>query len=268
MTTAERTDQGTRKIDATLISAMKSGSTYLQGIFLKHPEVYLSRAAHTDTTVIPDMKDYQGEKLVMVRRNMKPHADQAQIYRTANQNMKFIMLVRNPVDRAFSQFVHHVNKHTKMKKVINVHPAAVQRNIYDINKDIEVRRSAYENNEVGWVKKSLFYNCLSPYLDLFPGENFFVVPLKIFGSDPQHWFDRMCDFLGVSRLENISGLDKVVNAGRYKASVLNRMTRRKTPEFIKPTDETKQFLTGLFRDDARKLGDVIGMDVVSIWNLK
>lgn len=259
--------QNSRLIDATLISAMKSGSTYLANICSKHPDIFMGKVKFSDSSISLNMEKYRGEKLVIVRRNMKPIEQDAEVYYSHNRNMKFIMFLRNPVHRAFSQFAHHVRKHLKLKKIINVHPRAINKNTFDINKDVEYRKDEYIKKQIGWVKKSEFYACLSPYLKLFPRANFFIIPLELFNESPDHWIRKVFVFLDIPVIENIKGLNKIVNPGKYRANFLDKITKRNEPEFILPSDDTKKFLAGLFIDDVYKMSKLIGKDLLTIWKL-
>lgn len=259
--------QNSRRIDAVLISAMKSGSTYLANICSKHPDIFMSKIKFNDSTITINLEKYHGEKLVVVRRNMKPIEQDANVYYSHNKNMKFVMLIRNPVYRAFSQFAHHVRKHLKLKKTINVHSQAINKNTYDINEDIKCRKDEYVKKQVAWVKKSEFHSCLSPYLKLFPRDNFFITPLELFIENPEHWIRKVFIFLDVPIIENFKGLNKTINPGKYRANFLDKISKRNAPEFIPLTDDTKKFLAELFIDDAYKMGKLIGIDLLSIWKL-
>jgi hypothetical protein len=259
--------QNYRLIDATLISAMKSGSTYLSEICSQHPEIFMTKMNFGDQTIIIDLEKYKNEKLVMARRNMKPHELDAKIYYSHNPNMKFVMFIRNPILRAYSQFAHHVRKHLKLKKKINVHTEAIHKNIYNINKDALLRKDEYEKKEVGWIKKSEFYTCLSPYLKLFTRNNFFILPLELFSEDPENWLRKIFFFLGISDKENIKDLDKRINQGKYKANFFDRIIKPKTPEFVPLKDETKFFFAKLLMNDVYKTADLIDIDLVSLWKM-
>ena len=80
----------TRLVDVALISAMKSGSTYLSEICSEHPEIFLSRMKFIDSTISLNLEKYKNEKLVAVRKNMRPVALDAELYYSHNSNMKFV----------------------------------------------------------------------------------------------------------------------------------------------------------------------------------
>lgn len=258
----------TRIVDAALISAMKSGSTYLADICSKHPDIFMIRKPKfNDGTITINLDNYDGEKLLVVRRNMKPIKQDAKVYHSHNENMKFVMLIRNPVQRAFSQFVHHIRKHLMYSKPINVHPQSINKNIYDINKDIKLRKDQYIKKEVSWINKSEFYFCLSPYLELFPRENFFIQPLELFSDNPEYWIKKVFAFLNVPIMNDMKNLKKKINTGKYKANLLDKIIKRNEPEFIPLTDYSKKFLFELFINDVNKMVDLTGIDLFSTWNL-
>jgi hypothetical protein len=120
---------------------------------------------------------------------------------------------------------------------------------------------------VAWIRKSEFHSCLAPYLNLFPRDSFFITPLETFRESPRDWVSKIFSFLGISDMKKISNLNKIVNQGKYKTSFIDRITSRNSPEFVQPTNETKQFLARLLADDVDEMGKLIGMDLFSTWEL-
>jgi len=253
------------RIDAALVSAMKSGSTYLAEICSRHPDIFMPKFRFQEGEINVDMKDFSGQKLLVARRNMKPIEEDARIYYSHNREMKFVMLIRNPVNRAFSQFAHHIRKHLKLRRPIDVHQRAIAKNIYDMNKDIAYRKESYMRKEVAWVRKSEFHSCLVPFLRLFPRDKFFITPLELFSKNPSSWSRELFAFLEVRNFKNITGLNRNVNTGKYGSSFFDRTIKRKVPEFTPLTEDSKRFLTELLIGDVKQMQDLSGIDLIKLW---
>lgn len=163
--------QNTR-IDVLLMSAMKSGSTYLARQFEKRSDVTFVPGQKIVTTpaaggrierIIIEAPHLVNEHdLVVGRRNLKLEKFYLHAYYSHNPNMKFVCYLRDPVKRSFSQFRHEIRKRQrrpswrKGRKVV-----------YDFNVEIaDMAQSIFQ--------KSLYWTCLEPYISLFGARQFFV----------------------------------------------------------------------------------------------
>ncbi len=188
------------------------------------------------------MDELQGEQIVLGMRNMQPyHRDKvAKMYFSYNKDMKFLLSVRNPVDRTFSQY--GARMHAEMRN-------GRTQTTFDINEDMGI--------EQPHVQKTLIYSLLVPYLDLFPPEQFFIYPMELMVEDTRHWMNKVFAFLGVTRDIPLHDTQTLANPGRYDLA-----------DFVPMSAESKRHLIELCMEDTEAMSELCGIDLVELWALK
>ncbi len=191
--------------------------------------------------------------------------------------MKIIAILRNPVERAYSQYRNSI-------------------------KSGEINESKtfdeYMKEEVSVIEQGRYAEQLERYLTLFPSENVQILIYEDIRRDPVIFMRRIYEFLGVDPTFVSSMVHDEINVARTPKSVfidrvmhhvsetlrkagLDRLVHavRKSglPDLVRKgntkstTPSTKGYdhkvLAGLFRDDATKLGSICGRDMVKEWNL-
>ncbi len=245
-----------RKLDAVVLGADRSGSTWLRKLCIQHPNVYvcpvwqrefLSKQAVARHRRYWPMKfkcpmgQYRGEKVVLGIRNFKLYhgSKVARMYNSHNKNMKFVLSVRNPIDRTFSQFVARMVVQKERGARFN----------FDVNNDL-----AWDSPQ---VIQTMFYTLLEPYLGLYPKENFFIYPMELMKKDTVHWLNKVFDFLGVEQDIALQDEDKLANPGKYDRA-----------EFVPMSENSKQHLVRLCIGEMEKMSELSGVDLIDLWKLK
>ena len=115
-------------------------------------------------------------------------------------NMKIIVILRNPVDRAYSQY--HLNVREKIEK--RSFEDTIKENMDILNKEnyksneIKLKFSVEENN---YLKKSLYALQLKHWLKIFPRENILVLSTEEFEKNQQVIYNKIFEFLNISKFE-------------------------------------------------------------------
>jgi len=115
-------------------------------------------------------------------------------------NMKIIVILRNPVDRAYSQY--HLNLREKTEK--RSFEDAMEENMNELNKEsheryeIKPKFSAEENN---YLKKGLYAQQLRHWLNIFPMESMLILSTEEFESNQQAIYNKIFEFLNISQFE-------------------------------------------------------------------
>ena len=115
-------------------------------------------------------------------------------------NMKIIVILRNPVDRAYSQY--HLNLREKAEK--RSFEDAMEENMNELNKEsheryeIKPKFSVEENN---YLKKSLYAQQLRHWLNIFPMESMLILSTEEFESKQQVIYNKIFEFLNISQFE-------------------------------------------------------------------
>ncbi len=145
----------------------------------------------------------------------------ARVYRHYPQ-MKFIVLLRNPVERAFSQYNFQNNsdkvKDSDQRSFIN----AVKDEINILNNESNIEKCVIFSNEkkyFSYVERGLYFKQLKKWFYYFPKSSFMIIDSESFYSDPQSYLVNLSKFLGL-KLKN---LDEVVFKAQNKTSYANEM---------------------------------------------
>ena len=115
-------------------------------------------------------------------------------------NIKIIVILRNPVDRAYSQY--HLNLREKAEK--RSFEDAMEENMNELNKEsheryeIKPKFSVEENN---YLKKSLYAQQLRHWLNIFPMESMLILSTEEFESNQQVIYNKIFEFLNISQFE-------------------------------------------------------------------
>ena len=258
-----------KKLDAMVIGNHRSGSRWLRRLCAQHSDIYVCPVnlhgflSPTETAELPKpaafrrrikrglfgrmkfncpMDQYQGEKVVLGMRNMQEiHGDRvAKMYYSYNKNMKFLLTVRNPIDRTFSHYT------VRMERRINEgepHPT------FDINQELGIEQI--------YVQPMLIYSLLKPYLQLFPPEQFFIYPMELMLSDTDHWLNKVFAFLGVRQSGAPPDAQNLANPGKYDAAT-----------FVPMNAESKRYLVKLCMEEMKSVSELSGVDLVELWGLK
>lgn len=171
------------------------------------------------------------------------------IYHELGPSTKFIVALRNPVDRAFAHYSHAVNNWFEKRykdlgyptEVLGFEAALQQEHLRLASNEFHIRHLSY-------FSKGLYARQLKWYFQVFDQKNFYVYLLEEYIHTPQKVLRDLCEFLGVdSRLE-FTGINKKLNSQTNLA--LDPLIRSK--------------LTKKYEESIRELEVLLGRDL-SVW---
>ena len=278
------------KIDFLLMGAKKSGTTWLSSVLGQSDELsfihFIVNSEFSPSTIeiaINNNKDSSLKKIS--KMNMKVNSEFAEIYKLHNSNLKIAVLLRNPITRTFSNFIHYINKETRLdwnyynnqfhlfhpiKSLI--HPAAINKNqntiLFDINIDIEKRRQDYIDKVPEWTKKSFYYELLEPYFNVFKSENIQFFRYEEISKNPNKLIEEITDFLGLKINNKMIDLSKkVINSSKREKSIKQLLKIIPSKEFVGLSESSIGFLNELYLNDVEKLSNHLNSDFVNYWQL-
>lgn len=111
-----------------------------------------------------------------------------------NPNMKLIALLREPVSRAISAARMMLKRRNVSQPADNLWWTIVKGN--------------------GIIEKSCYAHQLENWLQVFPKEQFLVIPYEQIAKSPLTIINNVCDFLSISPVENSNLLYERVHAGK------------------------------------------------------
>ena len=247
------------RLDFIVVGAQKSGTTALHYFLRKHPQIALPERQELhffdDDEIFSRPVDYD-----LLHQQFRPVAGSTLLrFATArqaiagevtpsylywkpameriwnyNRQIKLIILLRNPVDRAFA--------HWNMQRFKNREPL----DFLDALKE-EPRRIAQpltiESRRFAYVDRGFYSGQLERVFKFFPREQVHFVKFEDFRDRKQETLDRIFEFLGVKPLRRIRDKDR--NIVPYERTM---------------TAEEREYLFEVFSAEIAKLEQMLGWD--------
>jgi len=237
--------------DFYILGEMKCGSTSLWNYLRKHPQIvggikgvfggkevnHLNRANF-------NIKEYkkqfpQAKKgTVIVEGSVRYFVRSSVINRMKqyNSNAKFVLILRDPVDRTYSHYNHKALRNPE--KTMNFERM--------IKKEIEYLKKnnfTKSNYADGIIWHSLYYIHLKRWLEEFNVEQFLVLKTKDLDRDPQGICSRIFKFVGVKDFPIHLFIRYL--AGDYADRKLKPNTRKYLENFFSSWNDKFYKLTGI-----------------------
>lgn len=199
------------------------------------------------------------------------------IYTTCFWHPKIVIILRNPIDRAFSHFRMKIktgdlsfeawiDKEVQHLVQVGLSRAPPRTSLYSendpafqipklTNRESEERhwkhyRKMFANN---YVQRGMYITYLRHWIKFFPlGESLLVLNFEKFKSNPEEVFFELLDFVGAPRFVPADNFGTIHNSkGRPRSPI---------------PAETRKYLSALFRPYNSLLADELGEDWRGIWD--
>jgi hypothetical protein len=236
-----------------IIGAQKSATRWLRQNLGRHPDIFVSARElkyfnHAERVDVLGAAWYRaqfdgwaGEAITgeatpgYMMLGHRP-ADVAQRIRATVPEVRLIAVLRNPVDRAYSAFLHH-------KRAERIHPRA---QLLDT-----VRRGKPEDDWMGIIAGGWYAASLDPYVELF-GDRLLVLVHDDIQLDTRTVYRSALRHVGATIDFEPPSLDSVVFSNQGGEHT-DRLTASERCELFE-----------LFRDDVARLEVMLGRDL-SMW---
>jgi len=233
-------------VDFIVGGVQKAGTTALHDFLAQHPHVALLRdqALHffdkeEHFTGEPDYRILHNNFAPGWRWRVAGEVTADYLYypraleRIARYNpqMKFVVSLRNPTERAFSQWNMRRDKGQEPLDFVG----ALKR-----DQEIGIWKRPRGN---GYIARSLYAPQLEKVFDLFLREQVLVLKYEEFRRDPSPMLKRLFEFLGVRPLQRVKNERR--NVGSYSKKL---------------TADEREYAAGIFEDDIAKTENLLGWD--------
>jgi hypothetical protein len=250
---SEMTDAPTRLVAPNffILGSGKCGTTSLYHALKQHPEIHLSIPKEPtffsrQPLVVKTAVEYfnlfpfsPGKKLYGEASHANfSSPESAPILRQLFPDAKFLLILRNPINRTYSLYQHMLRWGHEPLKTIEQALEEEDDRFHDGR--FREHSSAQFWNYM-YVRSSRYDLQLERYLKLFPREQFFVLTLGEWKSNPNKWLQKIFRFLDVNA--EIQVAEKPVN---------------KAPYYEPMSESTYQLLTKRFFGVREKVEELIG----------
>ncbi|CAF0731217.1 unnamed protein product [Brachionus calyciflorus] len=194
--------QRKRLPDAILIGAKKSGTRALLTFISTHPNVsaadseihFFDKYYHLGLDWYKSQMPYSNDNQIVIEKTPKYLVDPKVPQRVfqMNKNIKLIVILRNPVTRAISEFVQ--SQHRQKRNINNVNEQSKRfvRMLYESkNQNFTIRKN--------WniIKNGLYVNHIKNWMEYFPLESFVFINGDNLIQNPHDELEKLQKFLGL-----------------------------------------------------------------------
>lgn len=257
-----------------IIGATRCGTTWLGKNLMLHPEVFMPKNKeihffnrHYDNGIswYEDIFKGASEKAIgEATPGYLYHENIPELIRKHLPDVKLIVCLRDPVDRAYSHYWYR--EHERRAQNITI----------SFEEKIKITPRL--------IEEGLYARKLSKYYELFPHENILVTFYDDLKSDPAQYLKEVFRFLGVDESFHSPLLDKQINASASEvgktrmlyylhkffnkigifglAKTVDKVNRKEIPK-INP-ETRRMLLDEYYIEDIKKLETMVGRDL-SAW---
>jgi hypothetical protein len=231
--------------DFVVIGAQRAGSTTLYAALIRHPQV---RRALIKEIHFFDLNYGRGERWY---RAHFPHRSDGSITGEASPyylfhpqvpkrvadmlpDTRFIVLLRDPVARAYSHYQHQVRlgrEPLSFEEAIDAEDERLQAEADRLERGENFVSGAHQY--FSYAARGRYAEQLERWFEVIPRERFFVVASETMFSSPDETYGRIAAFLGLSRHE----LSRFPRAGAGKYARLAPATEQRLREYFEPQNE-------------------------------
>lgn len=240
-----------RKPDFLVLGAQKAGTTTLYDLLMRHPDTQSARTKEISyfdrfysygdawyRSNFPKGSALTGEATPCY---LYVDAARARIAQDLPQSTRFIVILRNPVDRAISHYFHERRLGYETLDLEGAFAAEPTR----INAEAsQLLGRPYENRSKGqsfsYINRGLYARQLEAWFSAFPRKNFYVETSDRFFADPDAVMEEVFSHLGLSPVQLPPTRPR--NVGVYAGKVPDRVYDQLRSRFAEPNAELAKLL--------------------------
>jgi len=291
-----------RKPDFFVVGAAKSGTSAIWKYFQRHKDIFVTKdiankelgyysnnyGVNNKEQYLSNFKEANPNQIIgEVCHAYLSSKESADLIKNDIPNAKIIIILRNPVERAYSLYNWMVMEGYENK--ISFERALKREEDFLERKTVkESFLHEYKENYF-YVKSGLYFNQVKKYFDVFGKENVLIIEHKDFKKNQKLYLEKIYGFLNISKEFNfeqnqtnkskkvlsvyIQYLCRRVMLSKYsKYNVLVRVSKllmkinsvKSKPKRI--SNVTRTMLYGKFREDISKLTIITGINFEEKWS--
>ena len=279
------------------LGAQKAGTTTLHDILKQHPDIYLPEDKEApffnedetynkglDWWMKEYFADYDGKKLlgVMTPEYLYYEEVPARIFNDCGPDIKLIVILRQPVDRAYSNYLMSKRRGYELLPFFEAIDQETER----------IKKGSLERNYLSYIRRSQYVGQIKRYLDLYKKDQILFLCFETdIRENLKSTIQRVQEFIGVEPLDlntdfksnpamevRSSKFQQLFHRKFFAKSVyqfimpaglrrrirekLNVMNRKKLSSDNRLTkDEKKQVYARFFASEKEELESITGLDL-------
>ena len=225
------------------IGTQKGGTTYLHGLLKQHPQVYLAypKEVHFFSLYYDKGLNWYSHKFDIAAADQSCgeitpyylfHPLAAERIATALPKVKLVVLLRDPVDRALSQYFH--SKRLGLESLdLEEALIAEPRRLSDAEAALKRGEFHKSHQQHSYLSRSRYENQLLRFEKLFPSAQLLVLRSEDLFERPQQLWQKVLDFLELD--ESPLPVSGSLYAGRGESAEVSTGLRQQLQEQLAPT---------------------------------
>ena len=234
--------------DFVVIGSTKSGTTSLHYYLIQHPGIISERNVHffeyMQTNSIEwyrayfPTKAYKNFKKLTVGEQTATYLFHPLIPKrihTTIPNAKLIVVLRNPVDRAYSNYTHQVREGIEKRTFEEAIKSELKRiEICKNNSEYKINNDDFSNHVIfSYLRHGIYVDFIKAWMEFFTKEQFLILPTYDLNNNRAKFLKQVFDYLNVQNFE-IKDVERQ-NAGEYKK--LDKSMRKFLVDYYRPHNE-------------------------------
>jgi Sulfotransferase domain len=158
-------------------------------------------------------------------------------------NVKLMIVLRNPIERAFSHYLHEVAlgvENLSFEEAIDEEPRRLEGEVERIASDPKYPGFKYQH--FSYLSRGIYHDQLVRWFSLLPRERFLILESERFWKDPQAGYVAVLRFLGLPPIP----LSEYPQHNKSESSRMSSGTKDRLLEFFAPHNER---LYGILGED-------------------
>ena len=245
-----------------IIGSSKSGTWAIHNYLLQHPDIdYSARnihffeyaysnkiswyKSHFPTKLYKSLVESIHKRKCLMSEHTSTylhHPLVPQRVKDGIPDVKLIVSLRNPIDRAYSNYHMFVRIGTEKRTFEDAIFSEIKRiEIIKENDNFQIKNPNFSNCiEFNYLRHGTYVDKLENWLKFFRREQFCIVENKDLSKNPQQVLDKIFEFLNVPHFKLRQ--EERWNVGKYKK--MKESTRKTLEDFFKPYNERLYKLLG------------------------
>ncbi len=239
--------------DFLIVGAQKSGTTVLSSLLRQHPLILKSRGGEVHFF---DNNFYRGVEWYKTKFLPRPDQnyllfDKSPYYlfhplaperaHSLYPNLKIIIILRNPVDRAYSQYWHNKRRENReplsFEEAIAAEPERIQGE--EEKMIANPRYFSHAHMHCSYLSRGVYITQVQRWLDYFPKEQVMIISSTDLHTNTDRVINKLFNFLGVPEFHDLK-----VRKSKSNYDPMNPKLRQKLIDYFRPHNEELEAFLG------------------------